>query len=737
MSCTTESCGTGGWSGPKPGDPDNNIVLSAVPVYSGIEVSWTYPGINPHAVSHVRVFRGNSSAFELAAQIRIIAGNEFVDEIDLTDKTRYYYWIRVVSINGTVSDPVGPASAIAGDYAQHLLNAISGKITYDLLDLDLRNGIDRISLFDRDLAQEILDRINGNAALADALENVRSDTDEALTYVLQQLTETRSSTEAAVEALNVLAAGIGGDSAAAIVNEQQVRAQADAALAEDLKILFAQVTGNTAALSAEQKVLVDEYLASASSLISLVAKFNENVAAIELANTVRANEDSILAQRIDDMQVQVDDDISALHQEFLQLEATMDGTAIAQQMETLSTKVEDNETSVQILSSSVNGVLGKHTVTIDVNGHISGYGLLSSNNGGVPSSAFIVNANSFGVGMPGYPNYYPFTITNGGVSFNGNVSGTVAGESAATVRNNAQSALTAAQNAEWNSLALTTTINELSSDNVLSPLKKQQAKKEFDAITAEYNNIMGQSITFSMPGRTNLQAAYNNLNSYLAPLLSDLSSKSSIVGSTFRSYFTLFDQRKQEILSQISNYASTVASWDGVFGYGKPDPFATNGAQVGVNLKKPDGSATTALDILASWNKLSDSNIATFMQTAVIGTGYIKDLAVGTLKIANNAVTVPSSNNGIYVATVWVTLSQPGHLTAIATFVQGSGKAGHVWRLRIAGQEVQAEFPTGGTTGALSGSIYVTQPGTYNCHISCDTWSGDGRCGITVLGTMK
>ena len=737
MSCTTESCGTGGWNGPKPGDPDNNIVLSAVPVYSGIEVSWTYPGINPHAVSHVRVFRGDSAAFEMAAQIRIIAGNQFIDEIALTDKTRYYYWIRVVSINGTTSDPVGPASAIAGDYAQHLLNAISGKITYDLLDGDLRNGIDRISLFDRDLGQEILDRISGNAALADALEHVRSDTSEALTYVLQQITETKTSTDAAVEALTVLAAGVGGDSSAAIVTEQNVRAAADAALAEDLKILFAQVTGNTAALSAEQKVLVDQYLASASSLLSLVAKFNENVAAIELANTVRANEDSALSQRIDDMQVQVGDDISALHQELTQLEATMDGTAIAQQINTLSTRVDENEASVQTVTSSINGVLGKHTVTIDVNGHISGYGLMSSNNGGVPSSAFIVNANSFGVGMPGYPNYYPFTVANSGLNFNGNVEGTIAGESAETVKTNAANAVQDAAAAQAAAEAALQVIADMASDGVLTPLEKQQAKREWDAIVAEYGNIMGQSITFSMPGRTNYQTAYNNLNTYLSPLISDLTTSSPIVGATFRSYFTLYYQRKQEILSQISNYASTIAIWDNVWGSGRPENGATNGAQVGVNLKRPDGVATTGLDILASWNKLSDSNIATFMQTAVIGTAYIKDLSVGTLKIANNAVTVPSTNNGIYVAAVNVTLAQPGHLTAIATFVQGNGKAGHVWRLFVAGQQVQAEYPSGGTTGALSGSVYVSQPGTYSCYIACDTQSGDGRCGITVLGTMK
>ena len=57
-SCTTGTCGVGGWGGPLPGDPDNNSVLTATPAFGGIDVSWSYPGTNPQAVAHTVLYRG-------------------------------------------------------------------------------------------------------------------------------------------------------------------------------------------------------------------------------------------------------------------------------------------------------------------------------------------------------------------------------------------------------------------------------------------------------------------------------------------------------------------------------------------------------------------------------------------------------------------------------------------------------------------------------------------------------
>ena len=81
MACTEIVCGTGGFSGPKPGDPDNNAVLSATSAYGGIDLNWTYPLVNPFAVSHVNIFRGLTSNPDLAVRRNITTGTFYFDKI--------------------------------------------------------------------------------------------------------------------------------------------------------------------------------------------------------------------------------------------------------------------------------------------------------------------------------------------------------------------------------------------------------------------------------------------------------------------------------------------------------------------------------------------------------------------------------------------------------------------------------------------------------------------------------
>ena len=158
MSCTGNTCGTGGWSGPLPGDPNNNSILSATGVYGGIAVSWTYPTTNPFAVAHTKVFRGYTESFVNVVEHRIISGNYFLDELGADNPVRYYYWIQVVSANGTVNEPIGPASAVSLAYSEKLLQELSGKINENLLDAALRTEVERIDLVNLGLSQEVADR---------------------------------------------------------------------------------------------------------------------------------------------------------------------------------------------------------------------------------------------------------------------------------------------------------------------------------------------------------------------------------------------------------------------------------------------------------------------------------------------------------------------------------------------------------------------------------------------------
>ena len=419
MTCTTNVCGTGGWTGPLPGDPDNNISLMAVPKYGAIEVSWTYPITNSHAVAYFKVYRGANSVFEEAVELRIASGNAFLDKLAVGDLTRYYYWIRVVSTHGTGADPIGPASAVALPLVNEILNAISGKITFELLDADLRNGIERIDLFDRNLAKEILDRVAGNASLEDALEHVRSDTGEALTYALSRIAEQSSDTEALATSVTALAAGL-ADAQAAIVTEQTVRATEDEAMASDIQILYSGLEDNQAAILNEQTTRVNELEAIATTISGLAAQYQDNLAAVQTEQTARVNGDAALANSITSLQTKTGTDISALNSSISSIQTSLNEKASASQLNTLSTTVAGQTTTIQQNSTSIDGILAKYTVKIDNNGYITGYGLMSSNNNGTPSSSFVIRADSFALVMPGYGNYTPFAIGPVGVSFTGN-----------------------------------------------------------------------------------------------------------------------------------------------------------------------------------------------------------------------------------------------------------------------------------------------------------------------------
>ena len=418
MTCTDVVCGTGGWSGPRPGDPDNAISLSAVGRFGAIEVSWTYPSTNAFAVSHFRVFRGTASSIESAMPIRIASGSSILDKIEVGDKTRYYYWVLVVSIHGTESEPIGPASAISLPVEDEILSAISGRLNVSMLDADLRAGIMRIPLMEENLSREILDRVNGNASLAAALSAVQSSTDQALTYIYDETVARASADEAMVSSIQSIAAGL-GDASAAIVEEKLVRATKDDAMASQISILYSGMDANAAAILAEKTTRVTALDSLATSVTSLTTTTNNNTSAIQSEVSSRTSGDTANATAITNLQTRLNSDVTAINSSISSINTSLSGKATSTQLNTLATTVSGQTTTIQQHTASIDGIQGKYTVKIDNNGYVSGFGLISSANNGTPSSAFIIRADSFALVMPGYGNYVPFAIGAAGVTFNG------------------------------------------------------------------------------------------------------------------------------------------------------------------------------------------------------------------------------------------------------------------------------------------------------------------------------
>ena len=140
----------------------------------------------------------------------------------------------------------------------------------------------------------------------------------------------------------------------------------------------------------------------------------------------------------------------------------------------------------------------------------------------------------------------------------------------------ATAAAAAAAEAQLDADAANAMLTDIASDSKLAPVEKKQVKLEWDSLVAEKAGINAQATLF---GITTENTSYNNnyttLSGYLSSLLSDLSTPSTIVGSTFRLNFTNFYSARQELLNKISVEASKRADWELVTGANKPENGAT------------------------------------------------------------------------------------------------------------------------------------------------------------------
>lgn len=210
-SCSTNTCGIG-VGGPLPGDPDNNSILTATPAFGGIDVSWTYPATNPFAVAHTLLYRGLLPDFNSAMLLQVVAGNFFYDKLETA--TRYYYWIKIVSINGTEGELIGPATAIARPSIQETIEQLTGIIDAGMLAESLKGDLDQISIINSNLLNEITARENGETTLAEAMADVDAGVAEALTFITTEIASRTTADSAIAESINLVAATLGDDIAA-------------------------------------------------------------------------------------------------------------------------------------------------------------------------------------------------------------------------------------------------------------------------------------------------------------------------------------------------------------------------------------------------------------------------------------------------------------------------------------------------------------------------------------------
>ena len=291
IGCSTqEGCGTGTGNWPKPGDPDNNSILKATAVFGGVDVTWSFPMINPHAVQHTLLFRATQPNFEGAALLAVVAGSHYFDKdfIQLNLKDQYFYWIQIVSVNGTYGEVIGPALASPRPLIGQMLELLTGKIDAGVLAQSLKQDIDRIGSLENSLDNEIIDRTRSNQALADALALVRRDTEQAVAYVNSTIDAVLDGHSLLITQLDTLSVG-NRDNAAAIIAETTARVTEDAALSRRIDTIYAETNDNAAAIRNEAEARTTADSALAAQIQTAQSVLGQNIATVQTQMTTNIN----------------------------------------------------------------------------------------------------------------------------------------------------------------------------------------------------------------------------------------------------------------------------------------------------------------------------------------------------------------------------------------------------------------------------------------------------------------
>lgn len=255
---------------------------------------------------------------------------------------------------------------------------------------------------------------------------------------------------------------------------------------------------------------------------------------------------------------------------------------------------------------------------------------------------------------------------------------------AQTVANAAKNAATAAQTtastAVTNAATANTLLADLASDNKLTATEKQQAKKEWDAIVSEKakNDVSADKFSVS---KTAYGTAYAALNTYITPLLSSLTTTSTITGTDFRAKFKAYYDSRTDLLNAISAKAKTLAD----AAQTKADSAATaastaqakaNEASVAAgsaqtaanNAQSSANSANALLTDIASDNKLTptEKQSAKKEWDIIASEKPLNNAAAVKFGIATTAYDTTYNTLNTYITPLLVSLTTTSNITGTA-----------------------------------------------------------------------
>lgn len=205
-----------------------------------------------------------------------------------------------------------------------------------------------------------------------------------------------------------------------------------------------------------------------------------------------------------------------------------------------------------------------------------------------------------------------------------------------TAKSTADSAISTANTAKSTADSAISTANSVNSkvsdmanDNKLTPSEKQMIQKEWDTIADEKSSIESQGTAYGLTtDKSNYTSAYDSLDTYLAPLISNLTSTTNITGTTLRSKFKDYYSAKTTLLNSVADKAKTIA-----------DSASSTASSAS---SKADGAVSTAN---------SASSTANSAKTTANSASSTANTAKNTADTANSTANTASTNASNAVST--------------------------------------------------------------------------------------
>ena len=451
--------------------------------------------------------------------------------------------------------------------------------------------------------------------------------------------------------------------------------------------------------------------------------------------TARSTADDALASSISTLGATVNNNYSTLDSA-IQAATSARSTAIsteANARQTLQSTVEsinstltaDIQTEATTRANETGSLFAKYTIKVDLNGYVSGFGLASTSNNGVPTSEFAIVADKFSIAPVQTDN----TANDGSPFFHRATATTINGVSvpAGTYMKAAYIHDATITNAK---------IADLAVDN--AKIANLSASKLTAGSISVGQYIQSSGFVSGNSGwRINGDGTAEFANAVVRGTV--YASAGSFTGSIYASSGAIGGV----------NISGGGLNAGGYTGYAWPAASGPNGFHLGPGgllLGNPhDGKyfhVTAAGNVFAPGFSIVDG-AATFSGALSAAAGTFSGSltaqavsAVSTINIAGNAVTVPGGAFGSYRAEVVLSTDATTRFMLVGTFTQGDGRDRLPWLLRHNGVDLQSEIPRDWTLGAMSRFVDA-QPGVHTFVIYTTAETGYGSCGLTVLGVKR